>query len=327
MNFRLTSLSFGVALVLLCLCPEPLSAWGARGHQITARIAAKHLTSKAREKVFALLKDDPRVKSILKDRSPNDVDAIGDAMAAVAMFADVVKNTSAQETREWHFHDLAKNDGPSNAASRCPGNDCVSVRLRELVDGLKTGTPLQTANNTFRSTAQLKFAIHFFGDIHQPLHCATNADAGGNCLKTEADFGASQLHATWDGGLVDELFKDEHGHSLTEIQVARSINKRFGVRFAQIVVKQDTLAIALESHDVAFEKACGPIIAEKLVSVFPFQRVSPKCNVPPLPPQELRDMEPVNIGDLYNDSTVDTVSAQLAKGGFRLADSLNRSFP
>ena len=37
-------------------------------------------------------------------------------------------------------------------------------------------------------------------------------------------------------------------------------------------------------------------------------------------------MEPVNIGDLYNESTVDTVSGQLAKGGFRLADALNRSF-
>src|SRR5262245_38367874 len=115
MNSRTVSVFCSFGLALWCFSSEPLSAWGARGHQITARIAAKHLTSKAREKVFELLKDDPKAKSILKDRAPSDVDAIGDAMAAVAMFADVVKNTSAKETRSWHFHDLAKDDGASVA--------------------------------------------------------------------------------------------------------------------------------------------------------------------------------------------------------------------
>jgi S1/P1 nuclease len=325
MRFRLFALLFA-AMALQWLSPQTMFGWGAHGHQITARIAAKHLTGAARSKVFELLKDDPKAKAILKDRSPDDTDAIADAMAAVAMFADIVKNTTAQETREWHFHDLAKDDGSAEAAGRCPNNDCVTVRLRQLLDGLKNGMPLQTSNNTFQAAAQLKFAIHFFGDIHQPLHCATNADAGGNCLKTEPDFGASQLHATWDGGLVDILFRDDHGHALTELQVARSINMRFGGRFAGIVQKQDVLEIALESHDAAFEKAYGPVIGANLVPLFPFKRVSPKCTVAPLPPQELQDMDPVNIGELYDETTFDAVAEQLAKGGFRLADALNRAF-
>ena len=247
MRFRFLAPVFA-ALALQWLLPQTLLAWGAHGHQITARIAAKHLTSAARSKVFELLKDDPKAKAILKNRSPNDTDAIADAMSAVAMFADTIKNTTAQETREWHFQDLAKVDGSAEAARRCPGDDCVTVRLRQLLDGLKNGVPLQTSNNTFRATAQLKFAIHFFGDIHQPLHCATNADAGGNCLKTEPDFSANQLHATWDNGLVDILFRDEHGHALTELQVARAINQRFGGRFAEIVQKSDSLEIALSSR-------------------------------------------------------------------------------
>ena len=28
----------------------------------------------------------------------------------------------------------------------------------------------------------LRFIIHFAGDIHQPLHCTTNNDRGGNCV-------------------------------------------------------------------------------------------------------------------------------------------------
>ena len=28
----------------------------------------------------------------------------------------------------------------------------------------------------------LRFIIHFAGDLHQPLHCVSNNDLGGNCV-------------------------------------------------------------------------------------------------------------------------------------------------
>ncbi len=318
-----TSAPLCLALLLFSLVPAGLHAWGRDGHRITARIAAKHLSGKARARVFDLLKNESRAKGFLAGRSPNDVDAIADAMAAVAMFADEVKRTTAKETREWHFHDLAKDDDASNAAARCPNEDCVSVRIEQIRDALKNGKGLKTQNNNFRATGQLMFLIHFYGDIHQPLHCATNADAGGNCLKTERDFGSDQLHATWDGGLVTSLARDEHGHELTELQVARAVNKRFGARFQDFVGTAKAIDIAIESHNVAFEKAYGPIIATGQVRVFPFKPVDPSCKTAP---DELQNMDPVDLAALYDETTLNTVAEQLAKGGFRLAGALNRIF-
>ncbi|MBI1786928.1 MAG: S1/P1 nuclease [Acidobacteria bacterium] len=323
---RLPHIFFVLPLVVLT-ASKPLHAWGKEGHRITARIAAKHLSQKARQKVFDLLKDDSAAKPFLLGRSPNDVDAIADAMAAVAMFADAVKHTFAPETREWHFLDLAKGDTASEVSARCPGDDCVAVRITQLLDALKTGAALTTSSNTFHASAQLKFAINFFGDIHQPLHCATNADAGGNCLRTDpATFGNDQLHATWDTGLVKPLYKDDHGHDLTEFAVARTINARFGTQFTHTIQTKKSVEMALESHDVAFEKAYGPLITAGIVPVFPFvPGITPQCVAPPLP-QKLKDMDPADLSEVYDDDTVKTAAQQLAKGGFRLADALNRTF-
>jgi len=53
----------------------------------------------------------------------------------------------------------------------------------------------------------LRFLIHFFGDVHQPLHCATRVsnanpqgDRGGNLVLIKG-VGAKNLHSYWDGGL------------------------------------------------------------------------------------------------------------------------------
>src|SRR5262249_38088288 len=68
-------------------------------------------------------------------------------------------------------------------------------------------------SKTARAQA-LRFVIHFVGDIHQPLHCASRVDAshtegdqGGNLVTVVASNGNGgtgqvKLHSYWDGGVT-----------------------------------------------------------------------------------------------------------------------------
>ena len=54
----------------------------------------------------------------------------------------------------------------------------------------------------------LRFLIHYLGDIHQPLHCATrvdysypDGDKGGNLFHLKSSQGVSNLHALWDSAI------------------------------------------------------------------------------------------------------------------------------
>ena len=58
------------------------------------------------------------------------------------------------------------------------------------------------ATRTFPVDKELRFLIHFPGDIHQPLHASTNADAGGNCEMVTGFNGSSNFHSAWDTALV-----------------------------------------------------------------------------------------------------------------------------
>jgi len=51
----------------------------------------------------------------------------------------------------------------------------------------------------------LRLLIHFYGDIHQPLHCSDRyteshkeGDKGGNMFPVKNHYSANELHAVWD---------------------------------------------------------------------------------------------------------------------------------
>ena len=51
--------------------------------------------------------------------------------------------------------------------------------------------------------AALKFLGHWVGDIHQPLHPASQDDRGGNHVRTQGS-SCESLHTLWDRCLVEE---------------------------------------------------------------------------------------------------------------------------
>ncbi|CDW80239.1 single strand-specific [Stylonychia lemnae] len=56
----------------------------------------------------------------------------------------------------------------------------------------------------------LRLLIHYFGDIHQPLHCSSrydkthpNGDRGGNMFEVPYHYGSNDLHGVWDSVLYE----------------------------------------------------------------------------------------------------------------------------
>ena len=178
----------------------PSAAWGDLGHKVTALVAYRHLTPKARAKLDALL--------------ANDADTLtAPDFASRATWADKYRN-SHRETAAWHFVDIeidhpdlsaACFDFPGLAgrpASQGPAQDCVVNKINEFAAELRS-----PATAPAERLLALKFLIHFVGDLHQPLHASDHDDKGGNCiaLSPSPDGYASNLHAYWDTGAVEAL--------------------------------------------------------------------------------------------------------------------------
>jgi hypothetical protein len=56
-QFRATALLLGA--LTMCVCAQPVGAWGCKGHQTVALVAEKHLTPEARALVDKLLGENP----------------------------------------------------------------------------------------------------------------------------------------------------------------------------------------------------------------------------------------------------------------------------
>lgn len=284
--------------------------WGAEGHRVIARIAAKHLAPGTAVRVSWLL------------GAGAGVDALSPAMADAAAWADSIKESpQGAGTDSWHFLDLAAADGLGNIGQRC-GNNCVTALLRILSANLKTGASLKHGSNTFSAAQELKFVIHFMGDVHQPLHCATNADAGGNCLRTQG-FGQDDLHATWDTGLVAQIMEDTHGHRISEVALANALDAEYGGQFSGNIPDFDQMAV--ESRDIAFQAVYGPMLERGILpGVEPRPYMNVRVSRCPTETMDFYNIHPpVDLTALYNAATLDTLRLQLAKAGYRLAAVLN----
>jgi hypothetical protein len=165
---------------LLLLSSSSALAWGPEGHSLVARLAAAHLTPAAAA----------RVKEILGP----DV-----TMASIASWADQIRN-ARRETSPWHFVDIPISEKHLDMARDCAKHDCVIAKIGDF-----RKTLADPATDPVQRKEALMFLVHFIGDMHQPLHCADNKDRGGNDVKVDLFGRATNLHSTWDSGLLSRL--------------------------------------------------------------------------------------------------------------------------
>ncbi|HZX80433.1 MAG TPA: S1/P1 nuclease [Lysobacter sp.] len=184
-----------LAAVLLFAVASPAFGWGRLGHRLVAELAQDELKSDARKQVDELLAGEP-----------------GATLASIAPWADEVRSKDpvlGKRSAPWHYVTVHADDCDYDAASDCKRGDCVVGAIEKQAAILADrGQPVEA-----RRTA-LKFVVHFVGDVHQPLHAGNRPDKGGNTVQVRLPTATggergSNLHSTWDSGLIDLTGRDE----------------------------------------------------------------------------------------------------------------------
>jgi hypothetical protein len=181
------------SFALLCLIAEssPAAAWGPEGHAIVAEIAEARLAPAAREAVRRLLAADTPTPHTHLDE--------------VASWPDAWR-ANHPETTNWHFVDIPLAASGFVADRDCAGSGCIVARLPAFA-AILGDRHAAIADRV----AALKFVVHFVGDIHQPLHCASQRDHGGNDVRLAWQGAPSNLHAVWDGGIIEAALETKLG--------------------------------------------------------------------------------------------------------------------
>jgi len=304
----------GIALLLL---PRSTWGWGCRGHQIVALIADKQLTAEARAGVESLIGDPGTVTDIPRSCSTTGLPPI----AHVSTWADDVRN-ARPDTGAWHFLDIPRGATAGPATRFCPTGGCVVSAIeaqRRILANERVGA---------RGRAEaLMYVIHFIGDIHQPLHAATNRDRGGNCVPVDF-FGRAarpdrhaghgvwhpNLHQVWDTDLLERAM----GTTRIATYAAR-LDARFASRVAEW--QHGTAAEwAWETHAVADDVAYGRLPQPLPTEPGDVGRCDERGTA-----SHWRRFH-VRLGSTYQSAAAAAIDTQLARAGARLAMILNQAF-
>ncbi len=133
----------------------------------------------------------------------------------------------------------------------------------------------------------LYFLVHLVGDLHQPLHVGRSEDQGGNKITVYWFNDKSNLHTTWDSKLVDNT-----KYSFSEYAKVVDVQSEEQVKAWQSGTVEDWF---YESHQ----------LSDKIYDAAPAES---------------------KLDYKYIYKNQDMVDEQLAKGGIRLAELLNRVF-
>jgi len=286
--------------------PGQAWCWGDEGHQTVARIAAAHLNDRARQAVENLLRQDATFTGPAGASA-----ALADLMARAAIWPDHIPGGKGA-TAPWHYIDIGLFEDPSPAhiALRCPEGNCIVAKMTQYLTNLKQ----HRADGTWSEAKELAFLIHFAGDIHQPLHCVSDADAGGNCVNVVGFEPITNLHAVWDITLVNKLVAEDGAGMIAGMEA------RFHGKMRRWQDYGSIENIAAESWHIAKSQVYGKA-RPRLPVIDRFIEVQPRSCATEAP-ASLRQVK-VNGPKSYGEASVDVVRKQLYKGGVRLAAMLN----
>lgn len=262
------------SLTLVCgavSTPASSRAWSMLGHQITAKIAEQQLTSGTQKKLNIILS--------------------GDSIEELAAWPDYVKDSNEwKHTKGYHYKNIEANidyftDLQNSSAGKRKKADLI-LALLHAEDLIRN--PSTSASDRKKALA---FFIHFFADLHQPLHAGYANDSGGNSIAVNWYGTKTNLHSLWDNKLITSYLKFTFpGTSSTSTEdivasfhkpspkVITNWNKKYYV---------DWLNEALTMRDTTYENI-------------------------------------KSVSDNYYQMHIGTVVMQLQKGGYRLAQMLEQ---
>lgn len=312
----------GFLAMAVALMPAQARAWGCEGHQVVALIAEKHLMPHALAMVNEILAASPIDPKLSRYCKEGGIDAMADA----ATWADDVRG-ARPNTAPWHYVDIPRGTARRDVEKFCdPKEGCATQAIRQQIAILRSAEP-----DAQKRAEALRFLIHFVGDLHQPLHAATNNDQGGNCVPVaffetmpqlrnpQTESYAPNLHAVWDTNI---LAKATTGKTVDQVsaELDRSLQKKIA-GWQKGSADVDTWA--WESYQLAVKKVYGKLPAR----------------IPVENPQVIKSCADDNhisarmlklnelLANPYQDMAAPIVRQQVAKGGARLAMLLNQLWP
>ena len=249
-----------------------------------------------------------------------------DPLADASTWPDDIRGLRP-ETAPWHYVDIPLGTTRRDVEKFCdPKESCVT---RAIAAELAT---LRSKDSDPRERADaLRFLTHFVGDLHQPLHAATNNDQGGNCVPVaffdalpqlrnpQSENYAPNLHGVWDTNI---LAKSTAGKTVD--QVASELDESF--RRKMVVWQKGSANVdtwAWESYQLAVKDVYGKL----------------RVRIPAETPREIKscaDDDHISTRMLklkeqlekpYQEMAIPIVRQQLAKAGARIALLLNRLWP
>jgi hypothetical protein len=224
----------------------------------------------------------------------------------VSSWADEVRS-QRRDTASWHFVDIPLAASSYDPTRDCAGGNCVVSKIVDFTAILSN--PSAAPNDRLEA---LKWVVHFVGDIHQPLHAEDdNHDRGGNEVKLIYFGKPTNLHAIWDGAIIEHAtglqlgphFTFDHPAVATEAQkldaaITPSQRQQWASTGLMNNLQPSVVAWAMEAHGAA-----------QIVSY------------PDLPPDRTGDWSTA-----YQAQAWPVVQVQLEKVGIRLAGVLNEAF-
>ena len=306
---------------LLLLCATPAFPWGCEGHRTVAMVALGQLTPHALAMASNLLPGEPPGLSPRHFCGHSNLPPFAD----VSTWADDIRD-KRKETAPWHFIDIPLGVARDHVNDGCPAaTGCITSALRSQLDVLRS-----TSSGNAQKFEALIFVIHFVGDLHQPLHAATNNDRGGNCVPVafftqepkESASGENfrpNLHGVWDTDLLERI-DSEHDPA----RFAGELSKEF--RTAMSTWNQEPINLddwAWESHQLAISAVYGDL-AEKITVETPASVES--CADDNHVARRLSQLHE-KIDERYLADASPAIRQQLAKAGTRLATLLNQIWP
>ncbi len=302
--------------------PAPARAWGCEGHQVVALLAEKHLTPHALEMANKILAESPIDPSLSRYCKQGGADALADA----STWPDDIRGMRP-ETAPWHYVDIPLGTTRREVEKFCdPKESCVTRAIADQLAILRS----PDADPRKRADA-LRFLIHFVGDLHQPLHAATNNDEGGNCVPVayfdtlpqmrnpQNESYAPNLHGVWDTNILERATSGK-----TVDQVAGELDRSFGKKMAHWQKgSPDVDAWAWESYQLAVRNVYG-----KLPVLVPVEAPQPvmSCAADNHISARMLKLDE-RLTESYQDNAVSIVRERLAQAGARLALLLNRLWP
>ena len=170
---------FAVLIFIVCifLTPRQSFAWGKKGHQITAQIAAHFLSDSTKKKV-----QDYLGKISFED--------------AATWMDESKSNDFYNYMRTWHYINIDKGQPYKPVAER----NILTV-LHAAIGEIKNKEKVKKSE----IKQDLLMIFHLVGDLHQPLHVGYGSDRGGNDITVAYVFKSytSNLHSIWDTDLLE----------------------------------------------------------------------------------------------------------------------------